>query len=73
MYLVQVYQVMQRQEYGDILVTEAVAGFTATGLNTCLEHCLLNHQVFSTSELCAIYTGSKVMMNIALFKMVQKL
>ena len=50
MFLVEVYQVMQSQEYGDTLFTEAVAGFTATGFNTCLRHCLLNHhQVFSTS------------------------
>ena len=42
MLLVEVYQVMQSQEYGDTLFTEAVAGFTATGFNTCLRHCLLN-------------------------------
>ena len=41
---------MQSQEYGDTLFNEAVAGLTATGFNTCLRHCLLNHhQVFSTS------------------------
>ena len=33
MFLVEVYQVMQSQEYGEALFTEAVAGFTATGFN----------------------------------------